>query len=64
MDSLGVFCPNLTCPARGQADQGNIRVHGPRTRRYRCTVCGQPFSASKGTAFYRLHRRHHCSSKW
>jgi transposase-like protein len=57
MDSLGVFCPNLACPARGQPNQGNIRVHSQRDRRYRCQVCGQTFTASKGTAFYRLHHR-------
>lgn len=56
MDSSGVFCPNLACPARGQRDQGNIRVHSPREQRYRCTVCQQTFTATKGTALYRLHR--------
>lgn len=55
MDSQGVFCPNLACPARGQANQGNMRVHSQRERRYRCTVCGQTFAATKGTALYRLH---------
>lgn len=56
MDSSGVFCPNLACPARGQADQGNIRVHSQRGQRYRCTVCGRTFTASTGTACYRLQR--------
>jgi transposase-like protein len=56
MDSRGEFCPNLACPARGQRDQGNIRVHSQQTQRFRCQVCGQTFSASKGTALYRLHR--------
>jgi transposase-like protein len=56
MDSPGVCCPNLACPARGQRDQGNIRVHSQMPRRYRCTVCRQTFTASKGTALYRLHR--------
>jgi transposase-like protein len=56
MDSRGVFCPNLACPARGQRDQGNIRVHSQQAQRFRCRVCGQTFTASKGTAFYRLHR--------
>jgi transposase-like protein len=56
MDSPGVFCPNLTCPARGQRDQGNIRVHSQLERRYRCQVCGHTFAASRGTAFSRLHR--------
>lgn len=56
MDSQGVFCPKLECPARGQADQGNIRVQSQKGQRYRCTVCGKTFTATKGTAAYRLHR--------
>ena len=56
MDSRGVFCPNLTGPASGQSDQGNIRVHSQQGQRYRCTVCEQTFTATKGTAVYRLHR--------
>lgn len=56
MDSRGVFCPNPACPASGQRDQGNIRVHGRRVARYRCTVCGRTFTPTKGTALYRLHR--------
>src|SRR5262249_15491145 len=56
MDSQGVFCPNLACPARGQRDQGNSRVHSQRDRRYCCQVCDKTFSARTGTAFYRLHR--------
>ena len=55
MDSRGAFCPNLTCPARGRCDQGNIRVHSQRGRRYRCAVCGRTFTATAGTATYRLH---------
>jgi transposase-like protein len=56
MDSRGVFCPNPACPASGQCDQGNIRVHGQQVPRYRCTVCGRTFTPTKGTALYRLHR--------
>jgi transposase-like protein len=56
MDSRGVFCPNVECPARGQSDQGNIRVHSQHCLRYRCTVCGRTFTPTKGTAVYRLHR--------
>jgi transposase-like protein len=56
MDAQGVFCPHLACPARGQSDQRNIRVHSQRGQRYRCQVCGQTFTARKGTAFYRLQR--------
>lgn len=56
MDSRGVCCPNPACPASGQRDQGNIRMHGQQVPRYRCTVCGQTFTPTKGTALYRLHR--------
>lgn len=56
MDSQGIFCPNLACAARGQCDQGNIRVHSQKERRYRCAVCGRTFAATAGTALYRLHR--------
>lgn len=56
MDSQGVFCPNLACPARGQADHGNIRVHSRHDRRYRCQVCGKTFAATVGTPLYRCHR--------
>jgi transposase-like protein len=55
MDTQGIFCPNRACPARGQRDQGNIRVHSHRDRRYRCQVCDQTFAATTGTPLYRLH---------
>src|SRR5512134_747382 len=54
MNPQTVFCPNLACAARGQQGQGNVRVHSRQERRYRCEVCGQSFSATKGTLFYRL----------
>jgi transposase-like protein len=44
----------LACPARGQIGKGNIGVFSQKDRRYICHVCGQTFSANKGTAFYRL----------
>src|SRR5215210_23994 len=47
------WCPNLACPARGQADQGNIGVHRQKERRYRCRVCGKTFGARTGTPFHR-----------
>ena len=55
MDPQRAFCPNLVCPARGQAGQGTIRVHSQKERRYLCTVCGRTFAATRGTPFYRLH---------
>src|SRR5215475_10176863 len=54
MDPTTVFCPNLACPARGQTGQGNIGIHSRNDKRYLCTACHKTFSATKGTAFYRL----------
>jgi transposase-like protein len=56
MDPHGVFCLNPDCAARGLPDQGNIEVHSRKERRLLCTTCGKTFAASKGTAFYRLHK--------
>ncbi len=55
MDPQQAFCPNPDCPARGQAGRGTIRVHSQKERRYRCSVCGRTFAATRGTALYRLH---------
>jgi len=54
MDPAIVFCPNLECPARGQAGQGNIRLHSRKDQRFLCTACHKTFTAAKGTALYRL----------
>ena len=54
MDPTSVFCPNLDCPARGQTGQGNIGIHSQKDKRFMCTECHKTFSATKGTAFYRL----------
>src|SRR5215813_9643041 len=54
MNPHAQFCHNPQCPARGQRGQGNIRVHSQTEQRYRCTTCGQTFTATKGTPFYRL----------
>lgn len=54
MNPPELFCPNLDCPARGQTGKGNLHVHSQQDQRYRCAVCKQTFSASKGTLFYRL----------
>jgi transposase-like protein/IS1 family transposase len=54
MDPTTVFCPNLACPARGQIGQGNIGIHSRKDKRFLCTECHKTFSATKGTAFYRL----------
>jgi transposase-like protein len=54
MDPTTVFCPNLACPARGQRGQGNVRIHSRKAQRFLCTECHKTFSATKGTALYRL----------
>src|SRR6266487_2516957 len=54
MDPSTVFCPNRACPARGQTGQGNIGIHSRKDKRFLCTACHKTFSATKGTALYRL----------
>lgn len=54
MDPTTTFCPNLACPARGQIGQGNIGIHSRKDQRFLCSECHKTFSATKGTAFYRL----------
>jgi transposase-like protein len=49
-----IFCPNIDCPARGQAGKGNIGVHSAKDGRYICHECKRTFSGRKGTMFYRL----------
>jgi transposase-like protein len=54
MDPTTAFCPNEHCPARGQTDQGNIGIHSQKEQRFICHECHKTFSATSGTAFYRL----------
>ena len=54
MDPTTTFCPNVACPARGQTSQGNIGIHSRKDERFVCTQCHKTFTATKGTAFYRL----------
>src|SRR5213594_4942560 len=54
MDLATVFCPNPDCPARGQTGQGNIGLHSRQEQRYVCHACADTFTATKGTALYRL----------
>src|ERR671933_456720 len=54
MNPHAVWCPNVACPASGQAGQGNIGIHSNKERRYRCHVCHKTFGARTGTL---LHRR-------
>jgi transposase-like protein len=54
MDPGIVFCPNLECPARGQAGPGTSRIHSRQDTRFLCTACRKTFAATKGTALSRL----------
>jgi transposase-like protein len=56
MNACQVFCPNLECSARGQTEQGNIRIHCRKRRRYRCTTCGKCFTERTGTMFEGLRK--------
>jgi len=44
----------MDCPARGQVGKENIHVHSQRDKRCICEVCGQTFTTTTGTIFYRL----------
>ncbi len=54
MNPHELFCPRMACPARGQTGKGNIHIHSLKDRRCLCDVCGQTFTTTKGTIFYRL----------
>jgi transposase-like protein len=54
MDPTTTFCPHGACPARGQTGRGNLGIHSRKDKRFLCTECHKTFSATKGTAFYRL----------
>lgn len=54
MNPQAIFCPNMSCPARGQTGKGNIHVHSQKDKRYICDVCQDTFVTSRGTIFYRL----------
>ena len=53
MNPQTVWCPNVACPARGQAGKGTIGVQSQKERRFRCRVCGKTFGARTGTPFHR-----------
>jgi transposase-like protein len=54
MNPQEIFCPRIACPARGQTGKGNIHIHSLKDQRCLCDVCGQTFTTTKGTIFYRL----------
>jgi transposase-like protein len=54
MDPTTTCGPNLACPARGQAGQGNIGLHARKDKRCICTECHTTCATTKGTALSRL----------
>ena len=54
MNPQEIFCPMIACPARGQTGKGNIHLHSLQDKPCICDVCGQTFTTTKGTIFYRL----------
>src|SRR3990172_645152 len=58
MNPQAQFCPNMVCRDRGKIGAGNITIHSPKEGRYCCESCGRTFSATKGTALYRLKKDH------
>ena len=53
MNPRELFCPNIDCPASGQVGKGNIHGHSLKDKRCLCEVCGQTFTTTCGTIFYR-----------
>ena len=53
---IGSFCWNEACANYGQVGKGNIIKNGKTDKgvqRYRCQICKQTFTETKGTLFYR-----------
>jgi len=56
----GMFCPNKACESYGLFGQGNIVVistymtQSGKRRIFRCKLCGETFSETRGTIFYDL----------
>ncbi len=50
------FCHNKHCRAYGREGEGHIVIHSQKERRYQCKRCRRTFSATTGTALYRLHK--------
>jgi transposase-like protein len=53
---VGQFCPNEQCELYGEIEAAQIIRFGKTrngTQRYRCKGCGQTFTETHGTVFYR-----------
>ncbi|MCA1605329.1 MAG: hypothetical protein LC775_07640, partial [Acidobacteria bacterium] len=48
------YCANYDCPDLGKTSRGNIKIYSYKEQRYYCITCGQTFSASRDTLFYKL----------
>ena len=58
----GEFCPNEACTEYGKPQEGQIRKTGKTKKgvqRYECKKCGQTFTETKGTIFYRKRTPEH-----
>jgi IS1 transposase len=44
MNPTLAFCPNLACPARGQAGKGSIGMHSRKEKRLLCRQYGKTFT--------------------
>jgi transposase-like protein len=59
LTQVGAFCPNCACADYGrvQSDQQTNIIRFGVTKagrqRYQCTTCGQTFTETRGTLFYR-----------
>ncbi len=49
-------CHNPQCWVYARRGAGNIVIHSQREQRYRCNRCRKTFSATTGTALYRIHK--------
>lgn len=58
MNSQEQGCHNARCWVYGCKGTGQIVIHSQKEERYRCKRCGKTFSATKGTALYRIHKPH------
>ena len=47
---------NQHCRAHSRPGKGHIVIHSQKEQRYRCKRCSRTFSATRGTALYRMHK--------
>ncbi|MGH3086100.1 MAG: hypothetical protein ACRDSJ_02130 [Rubrobacteraceae bacterium] len=50
------FCHNKDCRAYAREGEGHIVIHSRKEQRYQCKRRRRTFSATKGTALYRMHK--------